>query len=154
MQVYVQTSTRTTFPRRLAAVNGGELSHSVALLSEDNSPSLTDCAFAGISLAGVILCIGLLSSAKVAIEAMPALASMAASISLFAFIMLASHLLQIRRLCVRDLRSGRREGAHPKCAARSSHAGWRSGLNAARISSTNSFGCSQAAKCVPLSSLL
>jgi len=30
----------------------------------------------------------------------------------------------------------------------------RSGLNAARISSTNSFGCSQAAKCVPLGNLL
>src|SRR5207302_9560701 len=30
----------------------------------------------------------------------------------------------------------------------------RSGLNAARISSTNSFGCSQAAKCVPLGNVL
>jgi hypothetical protein len=34
------------------------------------------------------------------------------------------------------------------------HAGLRSDLNAARISSTNSFGCSQAAKCVPLGKLL
>src|SRR5882724_3354797 len=40
MQVYVQKSMRTTFPRSPGAVNGGELSHSVALPSEDSSPSM------------------------------------------------------------------------------------------------------------------
>src|SRR5207253_5442517 len=40
MQVYVQKSMRTTFPRNPAAVNDGELSHSVALPSEDSSPSM------------------------------------------------------------------------------------------------------------------
>src|SRR6266481_5838286 len=40
MHVYVQKSTRTTFPRSAAAVNGGELSHWVALPSEDSSPSI------------------------------------------------------------------------------------------------------------------
>src|SRR6266850_1444846 len=40
MHVYVQKSMRTTFPRSPAAVNGGELSHSVALPSEDSSPSM------------------------------------------------------------------------------------------------------------------
>src|SRR5918994_3668593 len=40
MQVEVQKSMRTTFPRRPAAVNGCELSHSVALPREGNSPSM------------------------------------------------------------------------------------------------------------------
>src|SRR5215475_3320647 len=83
MQVYVHTSMRTTFPRRLSTVNGGELSHPLALLSEDNSPAGT---FAGF-IPGIILCITLLSSARVAIEAAPAIARTAATMNLFAFML-------------------------------------------------------------------
>src|SRR5262245_26662998 len=86
MQVYVQTSMRTTFPCKLAAVNGCELSHSVALLSEDNSPT-DGCACAGISMAVGILCIMLFSSARVAIEAALAPASMVTSTIFFPFMM-------------------------------------------------------------------
>jgi len=57
----------------------------VARVREESSPSC--CACAG-SFAGIILCIGLLSSAKVAIEATPALASTAATTSLFILIMM------------------------------------------------------------------
>src|SRR5262245_7958520 len=91
MQVNVQTSMRTTFPRKPAAVNGCELSHSVALLSEDNSLD-DDWACAGISMAAGTLCIWLFSSAKVAIEATLAPASMAARTILFRFMMCASPL--------------------------------------------------------------
>src|SRR6478672_13366890 len=40
MQVYVQKSIRTTFPRRSAVASGRELSHPVAPSSEANSPSM------------------------------------------------------------------------------------------------------------------
>src|SRR5439155_995808 len=39
MQVYVQKSTRTTFPRRPSLVSGCELSHPVAPPGDGNSPS-------------------------------------------------------------------------------------------------------------------
>src|SRR5215475_14551633 len=83
MQVYVHTSIRTTFPRRFSAVNGGELSHPLAVLSEDNSPAGT---FAGF-ISGIILCITLLSSARVAIEAAHAIARTVATLNLFAFML-------------------------------------------------------------------
>src|SRR6266404_5386281 len=77
---------RTTFPRRPAVVNGCELSHSVALPREGNSPSMGNR-----TAAGVICCPTLLSSAEVSIGAAIALASIAASKSWFAFIQLRLH---------------------------------------------------------------
>src|ERR1700676_1261224 len=65
---------RTILPRRSAADKGGEFSHSVALLREDNSPSMGDR-----STAGVDCCATRLSSAKVSIAAPIAPASIVAS---------------------------------------------------------------------------
>src|SRR5882762_11140513 len=48
MQVYVQKSMRTTFPRSPAALNGAELSHLVARPRESNSPSLGEWKAAGV----------------------------------------------------------------------------------------------------------
>src|SRR6267143_2346203 len=49
MQVYVQKSTRTTFPRRSALVSGCELSHPVAPPREGNSPSTGNGAMVAVS---------------------------------------------------------------------------------------------------------
>src|SRR5712671_2177248 len=72
---------RTTFPRRPAAVNGGELSHSVAPPSEANSPSPRNLA-----VARVISCTTLLSSDRATIETPIAAAISAAIRSWLAFI--------------------------------------------------------------------
>lgn len=64
MQVKVHKSMRTTLPRRPAAVNGCELSHSVALPREGNSPSMDTW-----TAADVIGCTALLPSARVSIGA-------------------------------------------------------------------------------------
>jgi hypothetical protein len=40
MQVYVQKSTNTIFPRTADVLNGGELIHSIAPSSGGNSPSI------------------------------------------------------------------------------------------------------------------
>src|SRR2546422_5764034 len=48
MQVYVQKSMRTTFPRRPSAVNGCELSHSVAPPRDGISPSTGNWTVPGV----------------------------------------------------------------------------------------------------------
>src|SRR5450631_980663 len=80
MQVYVQKSIRTTFPRSPAVVNGGELSHPVAPLREAISPSTGN--FKDVAT--------LLSCAKAALGATIALANSVAIKSLFAFMMIVS----------------------------------------------------------------
>src|SRR5215510_3541896 len=101
---------RTTFPRRLFAVSGGELSHSVALLRDDSSPS-TD---SGV-IVGIILCNTLWSWAKVPIEGTPALASMAASTSLFTFMMRGSCVIASQR-CVAPAVGKRRRRSKLLCS--------------------------------------
>src|SRR6266508_3383262 len=56
MQVEVQKSTRTTFPRRPATVSGGELSHPVAPPKEGSSPSTGSRTEAVCSPAGTGQC--------------------------------------------------------------------------------------------------
>src|SRR4051812_29277458 len=51
MQVKVQKSIKTTWPRRPAAVNGGELSHWVAPAREGNEPSTGNRTVAGCVVA-------------------------------------------------------------------------------------------------------
>jgi hypothetical protein len=48
MQVYVQMSARTTFPRRPSGVNGGELSQVVAPARDGRSPSIGSRAVEGV----------------------------------------------------------------------------------------------------------
>src|SRR5262252_1065031 len=97
--VYVQTSTRTIFPRSPAAVSGSELSHPVARLREDNSPVCDGAAASFVS--GVML----LPPAKARIGAPIALMSVAATRSWFAF-MLCTRRLREQLHRTASLRSG------------------------------------------------
>src|SRR6202030_4455606 len=93
-----------TFPRRLAAVNGGELSHSVAPPREGSSPSMGN-----LTVAGVVCCATLLSSAKVAIGIPIAVASIVANMSLCAFMMNAALQINAESIAV-DIDDSLRKG--------------------------------------------
>src|SRR6185437_8447111 len=82
MQLKVQNSTRTTFPRSSAAVSGGELSQLVAAVKEGIPPSLGKRE--SVAIVG---CVTLLSSAEFAIGAATAVARIAVSHSCLAFVM-------------------------------------------------------------------
>src|SRR6266536_2144952 len=109
MHVYVQKSTRTTFPRRPSAVSGGELSQ---LLAPSASAPCTRTTV-GEPLSRV------LSDIRAPLVSLTKAAS----------------------------------GAHGLCAP-PTLADQCSDLKAAWISPENSSGCSQAAKCPPLSTSL
>src|SRR5258708_1143723 len=55
MQVYVQKSMRTIFPRRADVVSGGELSHSLARSTEANSVGLEFACAPGLRLGSTLV---------------------------------------------------------------------------------------------------
>jgi len=77
---------RTTFPRKLVGISGGEFSHWIAPSREGKSPSI------GSRRAGVVPCSTLLSSAEPSIETAATAMSIATSKSWFAFMMHALHI--------------------------------------------------------------